>query len=272
MTTVRRFTTQDSLVTCSVEDDIALLALNCPDKLNALTEPMGNALVERVHELSKMSALRAVVLTGNGRAFSAGGDLNWLLQRHGDEGKNNAQIMKAFYKRFLCLRDLSVPVIGAINGPAIGAGLCLAVGACDLRVASHKATMGFTFVKLGLHPGMAATHFAPLLLGPAVAADLLLTGRVIEAEEALKLGLVGRVCPDPLREALELAKEISLGAPQAVKTTLETLRRRQNATGLSLEAAMQRESEAQAETYATQDLAEGVRALQEKRPPKFTGK
>ena len=90
-----------------------------------------------------------------GRAFSAGGDLDWLMDRHHDSATNNEEIMLKFYKRFLILRTLPVPVIGAINGPAIGAGLSLAVGGCDMRVASPKATMGFTFTRLGLHPGMA---------------------------------------------------------------------------------------------------------------------
>merc|ERR1712025_883413 len=105
------------------------------------------------------------------------------MTRHHDTKGNNSKIMLQFYKRFLVLRELSVPIIAAINGPAIGAGLCLAQGGCDIRIASSKASMGFTFNRLGLHPGMGALHFAPLLIGPANAADLLITGRVIKAEE-----------------------------------------------------------------------------------------
>ena len=123
----------------------------------------------------------------------------------------------------------------AINGPAIGAGLCLAVGGCDLRVASTKATMGFTFNRLGLHPGMAALHFAPLLMGPAFAADLLITGRVIKAQEALQMGLVNKVADDAMEESLKFAKEICMAAPMSVKTTVKALRLRQEATGLGLE-------------------------------------
>jgi enoyl-CoA hydratase/carnithine racemase len=116
------------------------------------------------------------------------------MDRHHDTHANNEHLMLNFYQRFLVMRTLPVPVIGAINGPAIGAGLSLAVGGCDIRVASATATMGFTFTKLGLHPGMGAMHFAPILLGPSAAADLLLTGRVVSAVEALRMGLVNHVC------------------------------------------------------------------------------
>ena len=112
--------------------------------------------------------MRAAILTGAGRAFSAGGDLDWLMARHRDTPENNVAVMTEFYKRFLVLRRLPVPVIAAINGPAIGAGLCLAVGGADLRVASTGAKLGVTFTKLGLHPGMAATFFLPQLVGPQV--------------------------------------------------------------------------------------------------------
>ena len=108
------------------------------------------------------------MLPGAGKAFSAGGDLEWLLARHRDTPDNNIRIMQEFYKKFLVLRSLPVPVIAAINGPAVGAGLCLAMGGADIRVASNNARMGVTFTKLGLHPGMAATHFLPTIVGPQV--------------------------------------------------------------------------------------------------------
>lgn len=163
------------------------------------------------------------VITFSGKAFSAGGDLDWLIDRHkrGHFQQENADTMVGFYKRFLCLRELPCPVIAALNGPAIGAGFCVAIGGCDMRIASTTAKMGLNFVKLGLHPGlrtfiypfqhhkkvlritiiilmwniagMAATHFLPQLVGPSVAADLLLTGRLVGAKEALELRLVNKV-------------------------------------------------------------------------------
>ena len=120
------------------------------------------------------------------------------------------------------LTYFNVLIISAINGPAIGAGLCLAQGGCDIRIASiSKASMGFTFNRLGLHPGMGALHFAPLLIGPANAADLLITGRVIKAEEALKMGLVNKICDDVLEESFKFAEEIRKAAPKAVETTVK---------------------------------------------------
>ena len=136
--------------------------------MNALTEPMGDALTGVVTRLQSDPGVRCAVLTGAGRAFSAGGDLDWLMQRHRDTPENNISVMTKFYKRFLVMRQIPVPVIAAINGPAIGAGLCLAVGGADVRVASSGAKLGVTFTKLGLHPGMAATHFLPQLVGPQV--------------------------------------------------------------------------------------------------------
>ena len=286
-TTVRR-----SLVTYStgLDGKVGIITLNNPTKLNALTEPMGEALAEVITKVHK-DLPRAVIVTGAGRAFSAGGDMDWLMKRHNDSPANNVNVMLKFYKKFLILRNLQVPVIAAMNGPAIGAGLALAVGGCDMRVASPKASMGFTFTRLGLHPGMAALHFAPQLVGSAMAADILLSGRVFSAQEAKDMGLVNRISEDALAASLTMAEEICQAAPQAVETTLMTLRKLQEANGLGLEVsdlyyrhtnitgvtsflfqnAMESDAHYQAKTYNTEDLAEGVTALKEKRSPEFTG-
>lgn len=250
-------------------DQIAVITLNNPGKLNALTEPMGDALIARVEEVKNMPGVRAAVVTGAGKAFSAGGDLDWLLARHRDTPENNIQIMQEFYQKFLVLRSLPMPVIAAINGPAVGAGLCLAMGGADIRVASNKARMGVTFTKLGLHPGMAATHFLPSIVGPQVAADLLLTGRLVTAEEAMSLGLVARLGDCAVTVAMDMAKDICLSGPVAVRTLVQTLRNRQNA---GLQDAYRTEATAQSICYPTSDLAEGVKALQEKRAPVFENK
>jgi len=204
---------------------VAVLTFNDPDRLNAMTEPMGQRLNQHVERLKDARGLRAVVLTGAGRAFSAGGDLAFLLARAADTPENNVPAMKAFYGLFLSLRTLPVPVLAAINGPAIGAGFCVALGGCDIRYASPKAKMGLTFTKLGLHPGMGATHFLPALVGPSKAAELLLTGRVISAAEAAACGLVSEVVDDPTAHALALARELATScAPGAVRHCLKTLR------------------------------------------------
>jgi len=250
-------------------EQIAVITLNNPSKLNALTEPMGDALIARVEEVKKMPEVRAAVITGAGKAFSAGGDLDWLLARHRDTPENNIRIMQEFYQKFLVLRSLPMPVIAAINGPAVGAGLCMALGGADIRVASKSARMGVTFTKLGLHPGMAATHFLPNIVGPQTAADLLLTGRLVKADEALSLGLVARLGDCAVTVAMEMARDICLSGPVSVRTLVQTLRDRQN---IGLQDAYRVEATAQSICYPTNDLAEGVKALQEKRAPLFENK
>jgi len=259
-----------SLVTTTLEnqEQVAVITLNNPSKLNALTEAMGEELGRQVRRISATPGVRAAVVTGAGKAFSAGGDLAWLLERHRDTPDSNIAIMQEFYKKFLVLRSLPVPVIAAINGPAVGAGLCLAVGGADIRVAARGARLGVTFTKLGLHPGMAATHFLPSIVGPQHAADLLLTGRLVTAEEALAMGLVARVAPCALEAAMEVARDICTSGPVAVATLTQTLRARQEA---GLAAAYLREAQAQAVCYPTRDLREGVEALQERRKPSFQG-
>jgi len=247
-------------------DQVAVITLNNPSKLNALTEPMGDALIAKVEEVKKMPDVRAAIVTGAGKAFSAGGDLDWLLARHRDTPENNIRIMQEFYQKFLVLRSLPMPVIAAINGPAVGAGLCMALGGADIRVASNTARMGVTFTKLGLHPGMAATHFLPSIVGPQIAADLLLTGRLVKAEEALSMGLVARVGDCAVTVAMDLAKDICLSGPVSVRTLVQTLRDKQN---VGLMDAYRVEATAQSICYPTKDLAEGVKALQEKRSPVF---
>jgi len=261
---------QSQMVTTSSHNDgqIQVITLNNPSKLNALTEPMGDALIATVEELKENKVMRAVVLTGSGKAFSAGGDLEFLLDRHRDTPENNIEIMQGFYRRFLIMRALPVPVIGAINGAAIGAGLCLALGGCDIRVASTQAQMGLTFVKLGLHPGMAATHFLPQIAGPQVASELMLTGKVIGAAEAKAKNIVADVADDALALAMDMAADICLAAPVSVQTCVQTLRGQQN---VGLAEAFLREATAQSICYPTADLERGVRALQQKTKPVFTG-
>jgi len=267
----------DELVTCQFvgqksANSVAKLTFYSPERLNALTVPMAKVLTEKVEQLMELrQELRAVVLTGKGRAFSAGGDINWLIERHEKSGEKeaNAATMVKFYKSFLILRHLQCPVIAAVNGAAIGAGACIAVGGCDLRYASPKAALGFTFTKIGLHPGMAGTHFLPKLIGPSKAADLLLSGRIINSEEALNMGLVDKVCDDPVDEALEFAEDLATNTSSAaVSTCLQTLRGKQSE---GLEESMRREAAAQAITYATNDFLEGVLAVKEKRSPIFKG-
>lgn len=244
---------------------VAILRFNRPNQLNAMTEEMGDAFKQTVEMLRNDEDLRCVVLTGEGRAFSAGGDVAFLRKRMADSPLNNAKEMVDFYRRYLCVRDLHVPVIAAINGHAVGAGMCVAM-ACDMRIASPRSKIGFTFSKLGLHPGMGATHFLPNVAGPEVAARMLLTGELVDGNRACELNIVGAVADDPLREAVELATSIAASGPVAVQTCVRTLRKAQSR---GLEDALWREADAQSQCYNSEDMEEGVSAVVEKRSPRF---
>ena len=243
-------------------------------RLNALSVEMGDAFVEKCDEvkaLAQSGVVRAAVLTGAGKAFSAGGDLKWLMERATAEPKENEKTMMAFYSRYVvALREIPVPTVAALNGAAIGAGMCLSLGA-DVRVAAADAKLGFTFVGLGLHPGMGCTHYLPQIAGPEAAARLLLTGTVVDGTEAGRLGVVTEVVDGAeacQARAVKLAHLASAGGPTAVQTLVVTLRQAQDA---GLEAALRREASAQALCYATQDYVEGLEAVKAKRRPVFTG-
>lgn len=255
------------------ERGFAVLALNRPEALNSMTPEMGEAFEAAVDALCERDDLRAVILTGAGKAFCAGGDLEMLArdaEGGGSEGPAMGATPREFYDRFLSIRKLPVPTIAAINGAAIGAGLCLAL-ACDLRVASSDASMGMTFVRVGIHPGMGATFWVPALVGVAKAWELLFTGRLIDAREARRIGLVDHVVSKErvLLEARSLAAEIAEAAPVAVRLLKETLRR---SLDEGLERALEEESRQQARTFRTEDAREGIRAIIERRRPGFRGR
>lgn len=247
---------------------LGIITLNDPDKLNAMSEGMAEAFASTVAGLkSKAKELRCLILTGAGKAFSAGGDLKMLQDKQLLSGEENRLRMLTFYDSFLSILDLGVPIVAAINGAAIGAGLCLA-SACDIRIASSGAKLGFTFAKIGLHPGMGATYFLPQVVGMSVATELLLTGRVIDAARALEIGLVSSVseASNLLSDAQSIAQEISACGPEAVRQLVQSLRA---GRFQSLENALNREAACQAINYKSSEFAEGVLATIEKRLAKF---
>lgn len=251
-------------------DGVALITLDNPDLRNAMSDEMTSSWVAAIDELAADRSVRAVVVTGAGTAFCSGGNTSWIASEPDASVDRLRTRMMAFYRSWLSVRRLEVPTIAAVNGAAIGAGLCLAL-ACDLRYAARGAKLGAPFVKLGMHPGMAATHLLPGVVGEAHARDLLLTGRVVDADEALRLGLVSRVhAPETfLDEVLETAAGIAATAPIASRLTKLALA---DGGHRDVEACLQWEALAQPVTLATEDLQEGVRASQEKRPPVFTGR
>ncbi len=257
-------------VVLDISGVIATLTLNRPDKLNALTHEMGDMVVEAVRTINAIPDIRALVVKGAGRAFSAGGDLDWLLDNARRTEAENREGMEAFYKKFLSLRDLNVPTIAMIHGRATGAGFCFALG-CDLRVASHDAIFSANFVRVGLNPGMGGSYALTRMLGPGLASELVLTGREVFADEALTLGLVSRmVTPEELEATtFALAGQIAANAPLAVRHAKASLRLAQTET---LDRVLAREAHGQAVCFASQDLIEGVEAARSRRAPAFQGR
>ncbi|MFO7777463.1 MAG: enoyl-CoA hydratase/isomerase family protein [Nitriliruptoraceae bacterium] len=254
------------------DDGVAVLTLDDPDRRNAMTAAMGDELARRCDELTADDGLRVVVLTGTPPAFSAGGDLDMLedlARRAREEHFDAGPVMRAFYTRFLRVGELPVPVIAAVNGHAVGAGLCVALAA-DLRIVSTSAKLGLNFARLGLHPGMGGSWFLPRLLGPERAAAWLYTGALYDGATATAQGLALEAVESDaaLPRALELAAEIAASSPVVVRQLKRTL----TATPqLDLATALAGEAAAQAVSYASADLAEGLAAARAKRPARFPG-
>ena len=177
--------------------------------------------------------------------------------------------MSSFYRLFLSVRDLPCPTIAALNGAAIGAGFCVALG-CDFRYAAHEAKLGLNFTRVGVHPGMAATWNLPRLVGPGLAAELLYTSRLIDGAEAVRVGLANRAMPrdEVLDAARATAAEIAGNAPLRARGQAGP-RRSENA---SLEDQLQFEASEQAKNFESADAHEGLAAIREKRDPRFEGR
>ena len=251
-------------------EGVVLLTLDNPDMRNAMSDEMTSSWVRAIDALAVDPTVRAVVVTGAGSAFCSGGNTSWIASEPDASVDHLRARMMPFYRAWLSIRRLEVSTIAAVNGHAIGAGLCLAL-ACDIRYAAAGAKLGLPFNKLGMHAGMAGTYLLPNVVGPAHARDLLLTGRVVEADEALRLGLVSRVVEGDgfLDDVLATAAEVAATAPIAARLTKIALADGGHA---DFESALQWEALAQPMTLATADLQEGIAAAKEKRAPQFRGR
>ena len=250
-----------------VIDDIATITLDRPDALNALTIPMKQDLLAALKAAGRDRAVRAIVLTGAGRAFCAGQDLKERLE---PAAPPLAEELRERYNPIIrAMRDLDQPIVGAINGVAAGAGASLAF-ACDLRVAAETASFALAFGRIGLVPDSGATWFLPRLVGPAKAAELALLGDSLSATDAERFGLVARVVPAETlaQTAQEVAARLAGLAPLALAQTKPA---HQRSWSVDLETALEDEAYRQGVAGATADHAEGLQAFLEKRPPRFTG-
>ncbi|HMO02436.1 MAG TPA: enoyl-CoA hydratase/isomerase family protein [Oligoflexia bacterium] len=244
---------------------VLTITLNRPEQLNAMDLTMA-AEFEAIVKSNLNNNLRGLIITGAGKAFSTGGDLGMLKQKQTQSEEQNYRDMRAFYKAFLSILDLNVPTVAAINGPAIGAGLCLAT-ACDLRVADIGAKLGFTFAKLGLYPGMGATFFLPRVIGQAKALELLATARVLSAQEGYEIGLVNKLAVaenNAVLTAKKLLEEIALSAPTTTTKLINTFRKE---LSKELESALEQEAKYQSIDYRSAEFNEGLKAVIEKRKP-----
>lgn len=215
-----------------VKDGVADVRLNRPDKLNAIDHAMFTALATVGAALRERSDVRAVVLSGTGRAFCAGLDLA-VFRAFADGQPRGAEVdnppdglpedgLSRGQRAVMAWRSFQVPVIAAIHGPAVGAGLQLAMAA-DIRLVASDATLGLPEITFGITPDMGGTQLLPRLVGPDVAADLILTGRTVDGAEAVRLGLATRIAADPVAEALRTAYLISAANPNAVRSARSLL-------------------------------------------------
>src|SRR3954466_16026701 len=206
-------------------DGVVVLTLDLPDRRNAMTGELTAAWGSTIGKLRGDRSVRCIVVTGEGSAFCAGGDLSWIAESPDLNVDSIRDRMLPFYRTWLSIRELEAPSIAAINGHAIGAGLCLAL-ACDLRYVARGAKLSAPFTQLGMHAGMAATWLLPEAVGIAAARELLLTGRAVQDDEALRLGLVNGVfdADTPLEDTLAVAARIAGAGPIATRLTKAGLR------------------------------------------------
>jgi enoyl-CoA hydratase/carnithine racemase len=249
---------------------VRVLTLDRPETLNALTLEGMRELGERVEAAAADPAVRALVLTGAGKAFSAGGDAQFLL---GIPAMTDAELRTVVYGTFQrpvrAIRAMPKPVVAAVNGPAVGAGCELAV-ASDFRIASEHARFGEVWIRLGCVPALGGMYLLPRIVGLARATEMVLTGDLVDAAEAHRIGLVTRVVPagELLDAALGLARSLAQGPAKALAAAKAAINR-----GLASDFWSELDATVadQLGCFRTRDFAEGVRALADRRPPRFTG-
>lgn len=260
-----------------LSDHIATLTFARPEVMNAMTVGLMAQTIDALDEASQNADVRVIIITGEGRAFCAGGD----VRRLGDQSTHGEELLpptpferRAWLRRtqrmIMAIRQVEKPVIAAINGVAAGGGFDIAC-ASDIRIASERATFSEVFAKIGLFPGTGGTYFLPRIVGPEKALELIWTADTIDAAEAHRIGLVGRVVPhdELLPEARAFAARLAAGPPLALALAKAAVYR-----GLDSEftAALDYASTAEAITLSSEDHIEGINAFREKRPPNFKGR
>jgi 2-(1,2-epoxy-1,2-dihydrophenyl)acetyl-CoA isomerase len=257
-------------VDLTVDGAVATIVLNHPEKLNALTVEMRESLSEMFVRLRFDDTVRAVVVTGAGRAFCSGADVDRMAGQAPDLQAGRERMQRGAHAFIRALHAIEKPVIAAVRGPAVGIGWSLAL-ACDLVVAAKSARFSQIFRRIGLAPDGGAIWFLTRRIGMAKAKELVFSARFVEAEEALALGLVNHVVADDELEAKAAALAADLAAAPTFALGLAK-KLFHAAVGPSLDEYLDIESLVQPQLHHTQDHAEGVAAFRDKRPPKFVGR
>lgn len=254
-----------------LESGVLTLTLNRPDRLNAFAGSMRDDLAAEIESTAERSEVRVIVITGAGRAFCAGADVSAMaaLLSDGDEAAFQSNV-EAGMRAVRAIAAAPQPVIAAVNGVAVGAGAALAI-ACDFRIASDAAKIGFTFNRIGLHPDWGATYHLPRLVGAGRAAELIASARLVAAQEAAMLGIFEIVAPDAEFPGIVTARAAELASSPPLALALAKQSLAAAAGEGALEESLQRESEAQLRCFRSADVREGVAAFREKRIPVFTG-
>jgi 2-(1,2-epoxy-1,2-dihydrophenyl)acetyl-CoA isomerase len=254
------------------KDKVATLTLNRPERMNALGGTLREDFYDALTRSIDDPEVRVIVITGAGRAFCSGGDVKAMNENR--EANRGRPVMEKVApgrdRSVLLMRESPKPLIAAVNGAAAGAGMNLALG-CDIRLASTAAKFSQAFVRRGLHPDWGGTYFLPRIVGMAKAAEMIFTGQIIDASEALRLGIVSSLhAPEQLMAATyELAAKIAAGPPIAIRLARRALYHNADA---DLQSSLEFETFAQNICYETEDSREGIRAFVEKREPKFEGR
>jgi len=259
------------MIDTTADGAITTITLNRPDKLNAFAGSMREDLLAALRACEGDENCRVVVITGAGRGFCAGGDVEFMseLQKRGDVDSFR-KLLDAGRDIVTKIATMPKPVIASINGVAAGAGCNLAL-ACDVRIASETAKLGETFVRIGIHPDWGGTWFLPRLVGRSRAMEILMSGRMVDAQEALSIGMIDRVVPAAELHAATMSLAGSLAAAPPIP--VGDIKRAVNASlANGLDSQIELETAHQLRAFASADAREGMDAFFEKRPPKFNGK
>ncbi|MBE6069113.1 MAG: enoyl-CoA hydratase/isomerase family protein [Clostridium lundense] len=254
-------------VKVNIEENVAIMTMSRPKALNALNNQTLEELDAIIESISSDKEVLGVIITGEGKGFVAGADIAQMRPYKAEEGRNYAEYAQSVFNK---IEALGKPVIAAVNGYALGGGCELSMS-CDLRIASEKAVFGQPEVNLGVIPCFGGTQRLPRLIGSGRAKELIYTGRMVKAEEALLIGLVNKVVPaeELLTEAKDMMKSIISKAPMAIKYAKISINK---GADLDLNNALELEKDLAALTFASDDKDEGMTAFLEKRPARFSNK